>query len=131
MFRKVLPTRLLLTPLGITQIRPSFNDVKFDSALFPPNHSKSWNDIILIVIHDLTLPLSSQVPNDNQKRPWVKYAPSPSSASPTTSCLKRSADELDSSIEVGALCLLTMLYLRLKCLFETSLNPTERDTTYI
>merc|ERR1719204_1795419 len=43
--------------------------------------------------------LSPKVPNDNQKRPWVKYAPSPSSASPTTSCLKRSADELDSSIE--------------------------------
>merc|ERR1719266_411180 len=33
------------------------------------------------------------------KRPWVKYAPSPSSASPTASCLKRSADELDSSLE--------------------------------
>ena len=36
------------------------------------------------------------------KRPWVKYAPSPSSASPTTSCLKRSAEELDSSLEVNS-----------------------------
>ena len=36
------------------------------------------------------------------KRPWVKYAPSPSSASPTTSCLKRSAEELDSSLEVSS-----------------------------
>merc|ERR1719220_858851 len=43
--------------------------------------------------------LSPKVPNDNQRRPWVKYAPSPSSASPTASCLKRSADELDSSLE--------------------------------
>ena len=35
------------------------------------------------------------------KKPWVKYAPSPSSASPTASCLKRSAEELDSSLEVS------------------------------
>ena len=116
--------------LGITQIRPSFNDVQFDSASLPPNQTKSRIEIILNVIHELTLPLSSQVPNDNQKRPWVKYAPSPSSASPTTSCLKRSADELDSSIEVGAHCLLIRFNLRVKCLFETSLNPTTaRDTT--
>ena len=58
------------------------------------------------------------MPNDNQKRPWVKYAPSPSSASPTTSCLKRSADELDSSIEVGAHCLLIRLYPRVKSLWN-------------
>ena len=33
-------------------------------------------------------------------RPWVKYAPSPSHASPSASILKRPADDLDSSIEV-------------------------------
>ena len=116
--------------MGITQIKPSFNDVKFDSALFPPNQSKSWNGIILIVIHDLTLPLSSQVSSDNQKRPWVKYAPSPSSASPTTSCLKRSADELDSSIEVGAHCILVAIP-KGETSHRNYLNPIARDTTYI
>ena len=34
-------------------------------------------------------------------RPWVKYAPSPSHASPSASILKRPADDLDSSIEVN------------------------------
>ena len=33
-------------------------------------------------------------------RPWVKYAPSPSHASPSAGILKRSADDLDSSTEV-------------------------------
>ena len=33
-------------------------------------------------------------------RPWVKYAPSPSHASPSAGILKRPADDLDSSIEV-------------------------------
>ena len=47
-------------------------------------------------------PVHSQVTKVSEsKRPWVKYAPSPSSASPTASCLKRSADELDSSLEVS------------------------------
>ena len=36
-------------------------------------------------------------------RPWVKYAPSPSHASPSASILKRPADDLDSSIEVNDL----------------------------
>ena len=47
-------------------------------------------------------PVHSQVKLGENKRPWVKYAPSPSSASPTQSCLKRSADELDSSLEVNS-----------------------------
>jgi hypothetical protein len=48
-------------------------------------------------------PVHSQVTKVGEsKRPWVKYAPSPSSASPTASCLKRSADELDSSLEVSS-----------------------------
>ena len=34
-------------------------------------------------------------------RPWVKYAPSPSHASPSAGILKRPADDLDSSIEVS------------------------------
>ena len=37
-------------------------------------------------------------------RPWVKYAPSPSHASPSAGILKRSADDLDSSIEVRFNC---------------------------
>ena len=36
-------------------------------------------------------------------RPWVKYAPSPSHASPSASILKRPADDLDSSTEVSFL----------------------------
>eukprot|EP00092_Neocalanus_flemingeri_P032740 GFUD01035611.1.p1 GENE.GFUD01035611.1~~GFUD01035611.1.p1 ORF type:complete len:1789 (+),score=542.00 GFUD01035611.1:574-5367(+) len=36
---------------------------------------------------------------ENIKRPWMKYAPSPSHASPSASILKRSADDLDSSTE--------------------------------
>jgi len=36
---------------------------------------------------------------ENVKRPWMKYAPSPSHASPSASILKRSADDLDSSTE--------------------------------
>ena len=34
-------------------------------------------------------------------RPWVKYAPSPSHASPSASILKRPLDDLDSSTEVN------------------------------
>jgi len=36
---------------------------------------------------------------ENVKRPWMKYAPSPSHASPSASILKRPADDLDSSTE--------------------------------
>jgi len=36
---------------------------------------------------------------ENMKRPWMKYAPSPSHASPSASILKRPADDLDSSTE--------------------------------
>ena len=51
-------------------------------------------------------PVHSQVSKMGEsKKPWVKYAPSPSSASPTASCLKRSAEELDSSLEVSPLSL--------------------------
>ena len=45
---------------------------------------------------------------ENMKRPWMKYAPSPSHASPSVSILKRPADDLDSSIEgspVSAKCI--------------------------
>jgi len=45
-------------------------------------------------------PLLSPSPKvESAKRPWMKYAPSPSHASPTASCLKRTVDDLDSSIE--------------------------------
>jgi len=36
---------------------------------------------------------------ENVKRPWMKYAPSPSHASPSASILKRPAEDLDSSTE--------------------------------
>ena len=39
--------------------------------------------------------------SESPLRPWVKYAPSPSHASPSASILKRPADDLDSSIEVN------------------------------
>lgn len=40
-------------------------------------------------------------------RPWAKYAPSPSHASPSAGILKRTADDLDSSNDVSILLALT------------------------
>ena len=42
-------------------------------------------------------------PGTAQLRPWAKYAPSPSHASPSAGILKRSADDLDSSSDVSTL----------------------------
>merc|ERR1712013_737905 len=85
--------------------RPSLDVVSSPSPplLSPKVPRETWKRVNLLCSPGYQRPRHqedcSEVPNDNQKRPWVKYAPSPSSASPTTSCLKRSADELDSSIE--------------------------------
>jgi len=51
---------------------------------------------------DTHVPSSPQLMSpkpENVKRPWMKYAPSPSHASPSASILKRPADDLDSSTE--------------------------------
>ena len=50
-------------------------------------------------------------PATAQLRPWAKYAPSPSHASPSAGILKRSADDLDSSSDVSTLhCLILLTF---------------------
>ena len=49
----------------------------------------------------VSLQPSLSMVTESPLRPWVKYAPSPSHASPSASILKRPADDLDSSIEVN------------------------------